>query len=775
MSPIFCEKVKSCALEELSLNFIIKSVIFKKFGVKITLVLCPFLTSISLFYENLSCMDSNPTSLDAIPIIPVLCDKRAHQSNVFAAEFLPFNEEHLVSGGNDAEMKYYNLETEEGTIYSHHTRKVLRMTVHPDHSHSFMSCSSDGTVRMIDTRQVYGDSVSGPIQTVQGRNGDIVSQALGGGRGSILFGRGAREEIPAESSLVLNYRTRTSSPQLFCVDFNPSNGNQFIVSSEMGDVRLFDLRKIENRSPCSYVNIFTPKIGYNEEITGCAFSKDGQRVVLTALSDAIYTFDANFNFETEANFPLCFSSSPRTRRKEPCSHSSHHYSLSMLERFYQWKPSANVSANATPPSQLSSDEEEDENDEEEELEEEEEEEEEIDASVEEREAEENEEASEVGQDASEEAEAVPTARQRARRRRLNRNEEEEDDDEDLDIEAEADRLTQTLDQMLGAWPRLEDGGVIELDLATLLRAASAVNRARRRRNEEMRVRGGDARQPTHHTTPVSSSSSSAAPSTLTSPPPASSSATNSEENDASKNSPPNSSNQADANNTENGSLETLASPSAASSSDVESSPAEKEQEQSLKSKNTSDGESNADGRGEGQEVEKKQKNEEEEGDDEDSDPPKPHRSSPHGPNDSPGEEDRQKPEKDAKEPLNLPSLFLRRITGHSSSQTIKGVGFWGPQSEFVVSGSDDANTFIWEAETGVLVNILEGHDDVVNCVVGHPKLFMLATSGIDDIIKLWEASGPPPNAKALADRLERITRRNSAHRRQGHRIQCGTQ
>lgn len=116
-----------------------------------------------------------------------------------------------------------------------------------------------------------------------------------------------------------------------------------------------------------------------------------------------------------------------------------------------------------------------------------------------------------------------------------------------------------------------------------------------------------------------------------------------------------------------------------------------------------------------------------------------------------------------------------RFTGHASVQTIKGVGFWGPNSEFVVSGSDDANFYIWDTETAKLLNILQGHDDVVNCVVGHPRNPIVASSGIDDIIKLWEPSGPTPSDQEMEGRIASATRANAANRRFGRAIQCAQQ
>jgi len=77
--------------------------------------------------------------------------------------------------------------------------------------------------------------------------------------------------------------------------------------------------------------------------------------------------------------------------------------------------------------------------------------------------------------------------------------------------------------------------------------------------------------------------------------------------------------------------------------------------------------------------------------------------------------------------------------------TIKGVNFYGPNSEYVITGSDDQHVYIWDKETTELLTVLEGHSNVVNCTVGHPSQPLLATSGIDHQIKIWQNIGDYPD------------------------------
>lgn len=66
------------------------------------------------------------------------------------------------------------------------------------------------------------------------------------------------------------------------------------------------------------------------------------------------------------------------------------------------------------------------------------------------------------------------------------------------------------------------------------------------------------------------------------------------------------------------------------------------------------------------------------------------------------------------------------------------MNFFGPNSEFVMSGSDCGNFFMWDKNTEAIVQWLPGdRNGVVNCLEGHPTFPTLATSGLDHDIKIW--------------------------------------
>ncbi|XP_059095923.1 DDB1- and CUL4-associated factor 8-like isoform X1 [Tigriopus californicus] len=83
--------------------------------------------------------------------------------------------------------------------------------------------------------------------------------------------------------------------------------------------------------------------------------------------------------------------------------------------------------------------------------------------------------------------------------------------------------------------------------------------------------------------------------------------------------------------------------------------------------------------------------------------------------------------------------FVKRYQGHRNSATVKGVKFYGNNDEYVISGSDCGHIFIWSKEQESIVHVIVDADEkgVVNVLEPHPHLPVLATSGLDDEIKIW--------------------------------------
>ncbi|KAI0677623.1 WD40 repeat-like protein [Trametes maxima] len=109
----------------------------------------------------------------------------------------------------------------------------------------------------------------------------------------------------------------------------------------------------------------------------------------------------------------------------------------------------------------------------------------------------------------------------------------------------------------------------------------------------------------------------------------------------------------------------------------------------------------------------------------------------------------------------VPTIMPRsRFVGACNVETVKDVNFLGPRDEFVVSGSDDGNWFMWEKNTGRLHNVLEGDGSIVNVIEGHPYLPLIAVSGIDTTVKLF-APQPGPSRFSRLDKADAIMERNA--------------
>ncbi|XP_034038740.1 DDB1- and CUL4-associated factor 8 [Thalassophryne amazonica] len=104
--------------------------------------------------------------------------------------------------------------------------------------------------------------------------------------------------------------------------------------------------------------------------------------------------------------------------------------------------------------------------------------------------------------------------------------------------------------------------------------------------------------------------------------------------------------------------------------------------------------------------------------------------------------------------------YLRRYKGHRNNATVKGVNFYGPCSEFVVSGSDCGHIYLWDKYSARVVQFMEGdRGGVVNCLEPHPHLPGMATSGLDHDIKLWAPTAENPTGlKGLKEVMKKNKR-----------------
>ncbi|ESO02556.1 hypothetical protein HELRODRAFT_65956, partial [Helobdella robusta] len=82
--------------------------------------------------------------------------------------------------------------------------------------------------------------------------------------------------------------------------------------------------------------------------------------------------------------------------------------------------------------------------------------------------------------------------------------------------------------------------------------------------------------------------------------------------------------------------------------------------------------------------------------------------------------------------------YEQRFCGHCNTTTdIKEANYFGSDGQYIVAGSDDGSFFIWDRKTTNIVRILRGDDSIVNCLEPHPTTCLLATSGIEPVVRLW--------------------------------------
>ncbi|TDL25023.1 WD40 repeat-like protein [Rickenella mellea] len=88
--------------------------------------------------------------------------------------------------------------------------------------------------------------------------------------------------------------------------------------------------------------------------------------------------------------------------------------------------------------------------------------------------------------------------------------------------------------------------------------------------------------------------------------------------------------------------------------------------------------------------------------------------------------------------------MARRFTGQRQGKHVIRSCFGGVDGNFIVSGSEDGNVYVWHRDTGALLEALPGHGEgSVNSAAWNPKDERMFASCSDDCtIRIWEI--PPP-------------------------------
>ncbi|NWI61028.1 DCAF5 factor, partial [Calyptomena viridis] len=103
--------------------------------------------------------------------------------------------------------------------------------------------------------------------------------------------------------------------------------------------------------------------------------------------------------------------------------------------------------------------------------------------------------------------------------------------------------------------------------------------------------------------------------------------------------------------------------------------------------------------------------------------------------------------------------------GYFNSCTMKSCCFAGDRDQYILSGSDDFNLYMWRIPPdpeaggiGRVVNgafmVLKGHRSIVNQVRFNPHTYMICSSGVEKIIKIWSPYKQPDCTGDLDGRIE---------------------
>lgn len=105
--------------------------------------------------------------------------------------------------------------------------------------------------------------------------------------------------------------------------------------------------------------------------------------------------------------------------------------------------------------------------------------------------------------------------------------------------------------------------------------------------------------------------------------------------------------------------------------------------------------------------------------------------------------------------------YEKRFVGACNTTTdIKEANYFGSEGKFIVAGSDCGCMLLWETSTTKLIEAWQGDESIVNCLQPHPSTCLIATSGIDPVVRLWSPRSTETNINSRAKEVEGLVRSN---------------
>ncbi|TIC18639.1 WD40 repeat-like protein [Wallemia mellicola] len=82
--------------------------------------------------------------------------------------------------------------------------------------------------------------------------------------------------------------------------------------------------------------------------------------------------------------------------------------------------------------------------------------------------------------------------------------------------------------------------------------------------------------------------------------------------------------------------------------------------------------------------------------------------------------------------------LIKKLYGHRQSQHVIKSSFGGYNENFIISGSEDSNIYVWHRKSGKLIQILKGHQiGCVNSITWLSNKPLICSVGDDSFIRFW--------------------------------------